>query len=210
MTVNKENDKQKIKKLIKILLITAATLLLILGVLFLVSLLLKGEKIDYTEKQDGVFYFPADYQEDPMSDLVYAAKNRDIMFTDHLGNGEVLTEESLGGKDVKELMYYYFTALVKGDADAHSALLSKKYRNNFAVQEKFTPQKVYDINVKFLMGDSNGDVYVDRYQVSYKIYENNGTYRADVGSNVARIMVFDVVKENGKMLIASIVPMNVK
>ncbi len=210
MTKNKENDKQKVKKLIKLLLIITAALLLISGVLFIISLLLKGGKIDYTEKQDGVFYFSADYEEAPLSDLVYANKNRDIMFTDHIGNGEVLTKDNLGENGAKQLMYSYFTALMEGDAEAHSALLSQNYKKNFVVQEKFTPQKVYDINVKFLMSDSYDGAYVDRYQVSYKIYENDGTYRADVGSNVAKIMVFDVVKENGNMYIASIVPMNVK
>ena len=39
--------------------------------------------------------------------------------------------------------------------------------------DKFTPQKVYDISVSFLYGDSNNGVYLEKYSVTYKIYKND-------------------------------------
>lgn len=208
---NKRTEKQKLKKLLKILIIVFAVLLLLLAVLYLLSTFLKNdEKMDYTKKEDGFYYFSADYEENPLNDEVYAAKNRYIMFTDHVGNGEPLTEENCKEQKIKKMFLSYFTSLMTGDARAHEDLLSDAYKQNFVVQKRFTPQKVYDIDIKFLMGDNDGDKYVERYQVSYKIYENNGTYRADIGSDVAKLMVFDVTSDNGKALINSIVPMNIK
>lgn len=206
----KLTEKQKLKKALKLLVFVFVALFVILGVLFGVKLLLKGEKMDYTEKAEDIYYFSADYNANPLEDEVYLAKNRDIMFTDRAGNGEPLTDADSDGKDVKSLMYNYFSALIKGDAEKHSHLLTESYKSNFVVQESFTSQKVYDINVRFLTGATDGDKYLEKYQVSYKIYENDGTYRADVGSNVAKIMVFEVTTENGRAMINSIVPMNTK
>lgn len=210
MDNSKQRDKQSLVKLLKIVGIVFAGLILVLGVFYIFSILLEKDKVDYTEKQEGIYYFSADYDEDPSEDLVYASKNRDIMFTDHLGNGEALTSDNAEDKTVKALMYNYFTALMEGDAQKHEALLSDNYKKHFKVQQRFTPQKVYDIDVRFLTGGTENGVYSDKYQVAYKIYENNGTYRADVGSGVAKLMVFEVVKENGAYKINSIVQMNIK
>lgn len=206
----KKTEKQKLKNILRFFAIAFAALLLILGALYLVKLLLKGEKVDYTQKQEDIYYFSADYDASPLDDEVYVAKNREVMFTDHTGRGEPLTAYAGEGKDAKALFYNYFKALVEGDADAHLALLAQNYKDSFVVPERFTPQKVYDISISFLTGVSDGGKYVEKYQVSYKIYENNGTYRADVGSNVAKIMSFDVIIENGRAMINSIAPINTK
>lgn len=206
----KLTEKQKLKKVFKVIVFVFVALFVILGVLFGVMLLLKGEKVDYTEKGEGIYYFSADYNANSLEDEVYLSKNRDIMFTDRAGNGEPITGVDSEDEDVKSLMYNYFSALMEGDAQKHSRLLTDSYKSNFVVQESFTPQKVYDIDVRFLTGTTDGDKYLEKYQVSYKIYENDGTYRADVGSNIAKLMVFEIATENGRSMINSIVSMNVK
>ncbi len=208
--MSNSKEKQRLLKLLKITGAVFGAMLLVLGVFYLVSLLMAKDKVDYTEKQEGIYYFSVDYEENILEDLVYAAKNRNIMFTDHLGNGELLTAELAEEKNDKALMYNYFKALMEGDATLHEALLSTNYKKHFYVHKSFTPQKVYDIDVRFLTGGTENGVYTDKYQVAYKIYENNGTYRADVGSGVAKLMVFELVKEDGAVKINSIVPMNIK
>ena len=64
---------------------------------------------------------------------------------------------------------------------------------------------MYDISVSFLSGDSNNGIYLEKYSVTYKIYKNDGTYRADVGSDISKTMVFEVVNQGNKALINSIV-----
>jgi len=208
--MDRQREKQRLGKLFKILGAVFLCLLLVLGAFYIISILLQKDKVDYTEKQEGIFYFSADYDTPPTEDLVYLSKNRDVMFTDHLGNGELLTADTAEDKNVKALMYNYFVSLIEGDAEKHASLLSINYKKHFAVQKRFTPQKVYDIDVRFLTGGTENGVYSDKYQVAYKIYENDGTYRADVGSGVAKLMVFEVVNDNGVYKINSIVPMNIK
>lgn len=206
----KQNEKQRLKKLIKAVMIVFIALLIILGALYLFSQLLKSDKVDYTKREESIYYFSADYNANPLDDLVYVSKNREIMFIDRAGNGELLTEKDKDTKTEKALFYNYFTALMEGEATSHSALLTENYKSNFAVQERFTPQKIYDIDIRFLTGDTEDGKYSEKYQVSYKIYENDGSYRADVGSNIAMLMVFEVTTENGRAMINSIVPMNMK
>lgn len=182
-----------------------AALLLILGVLTVISKLFAEEKLDYTEKRDDIYYFSADYDDDISADIVYMSKNREVFFTNDSGLGEYLTEKDGELATVKGVMYNYFRALKDGSAEEHEKLLSASYKEKFVVQKSFTPQKIYDIQVAFLTGDVSDGVYYEKYTVSYKIYRNNGTYRADVGSDVAKKMVFEIVTINGEALINSIV-----
>lgn len=205
MASNSTDRKKALKKIIIAVIIAFAVLLVLLGALYLFSEVIQREKVDYTEKNDSIFYFSADYSADPDNDLVYAAKDKEVFFTDHSGFGEYLTEADGSVNNVKGLMYNYFNSLKNGDAQAHNALLSAEYKRNFVVQERFTPQKVYDIKVDFLVGDGKNGVYIQKYSVSYKIYKNDGTYRADIGSDVSCTMVFEVVNQANKVYINSIV-----
>lgn len=182
-----------------------ALLLLILGALVAVSKLFADEKLDYTEKDDDIYYFSADYYEDISADIVYMSKSREVFFINDSGFGEYLTEKDGELSTVKGVMYNYFKALKNGSAEEHEKLLSASYEEHFVVQKSFTPQKVYDIQVAFLTGDVSDGIYYEKYSVTYKIYRNNGTYRADVGSDVAKTMVFEIVNIDGGALINSIV-----
>lgn len=182
-----------------------AVLLLILGVLTAISKLFAPEKLDYTEKDSSIYYFSADYDENISNDIVYMSKNREVFFVNDSGLGEYLTEKDGELSTVKGVIYNYFRALKNGSAEEHESLLSASYKEHFVVQKSFTPQKVYDIQAAFLTGDISDGVYYEKYAVSYKIYRNNGTYRADVASDVAKTMVFEIVNVDGKALINSIV-----
>lgn len=179
--------------------------MLILGALAAISKLFAGEKLDYTKKDGDIYYFSADYDEDISADIVYMSKNSDVFFINDSGLGEYLTEKDGELSTVKGVIYNYFKALKNGSAEQHEKLLSASYKEHFVVQKSFTPQKVYDIQVAFLMGDISDGVYYEKYAVSYKIYRNNGTYRADVASDVAKTMVFEIVNIDGEALINSIV-----
>lgn len=199
------NSKKILKRIIVSIIIVFAVLLAILAVLYALSAFINRNKLDYTDKQDGIYYFSADYEANPLEDVVYAAKDKQVFFTSHTGFGEYLSDADGDLTTVRGLMYNYFDALKTGNVDKHKELLSDEYKSNFVVQDKFTPQKVYDISVSFLSGDSNDGVYLEKYSVTYKIYKNDGTYRADVGSDISKTMVFEVVNQGNKALINSIV-----
>ncbi len=202
MSSEKTNGKKKLVIVMKYVVYVFSALLLILGCLVLMNKCLEDDDagFDYTDKEESIFYFSADYDENMSTDLVYMSFDRKIYFTDPSGFTCALTEDNTDDGSVSSLMYRYFTALFSGDADAHAGLFTEQYKNTFKLQTRFTPQKVYDINVSYLTSDSGKDIY----RVVYKIYENNGSYRADIGSNVAKIMAFEIDKTSGVPLINSI------
>lgn len=200
----KEADKKKLKKGGRIIIIALAVLSVLTGVLYGVSRLTAQDKIDFTEKVEGIYYFPADYNADPEEDPAYMAKERRVWFIDDKGLGLFLDESNASSNSIAGLMYRYFEALKNGDAAAHEQLLSQSYGESYVIQKRFTCQKVHDINVKFNQGNTVDGVGRWYYRVSYEIYENNGTYRADIGSETARVMSFEIVYEGGEYKINSI------
>lgn len=205
MTNNNFNKKAVLKRIIVAVIAVFLLLIVVLGVLALLSVIIKRDKVDFTDKDESIYYFSADYSADLDKDLIYSAKDTDVFFTDHTGFGEYLTEADSDINSTRGLLYRYFQSLKNGDGAAHAALLSGEYKKNFVVQTRFTPQKVYDIKVDFLTGDSINGKYVEKYNVTYKIYKNDGTYRADIPSDVAKTMVFEVVNEDNCYYINSIV-----
>ncbi len=200
----KRKKKRALKKGIRYALYVFAALFVVLGGLYLVNQLMKPEKFDFRTKAEGVYFFPADYNENPADDPAYMAKDRDVWFSDDRGVGAPLDATIASENTVKGLMYRYFQSLKEGDATAHAALLSKNYNEKYVVQDKFTCQKVHDIRISFNQGEKRDGVSYWHYRVSYKIYENNGTYRGDIGSETARVMNFEVVYEDNTYKINSI------
>ncbi len=200
MSDNNTTSKAKILKAFKIIVYIFVALLLILGVLYVLNTCFDNGKFDYQEKDEDIFYFSADYDENISDDIVYMSFDRNIRYTDVSGFSRVLNGENVKGNLVAELMYNYFTALFNGDVDLHESLFTEHYKENIKIQTKFTPQKIYDIDICYLTGSDGKDMY----KVVYKIYENNGSYRADIGSNVAKVMAFEIAKTGEGVLINSI------
>lgn len=200
----KEKEKSTVKKVLRYVVIVFAALAVLLGVLFLIDKLMEKEKFDFRQKAEGVYFFPADYNANPADDPAYMAKDRSIWFSDDKGVGAPLEPAVASTDTVQALMYKYFTSLMEGDAKTHSTLLSKAYNEKYVVQDKFTPQKVHDIRISFNQSGNSDNGYHWYYRVSYKIYENNGTYRADIGSETARVMSFEIVYEDNCYKINSI------
>lgn len=189
-----------------------AALLLISGALFLVKSALKArhKKIDYTEKQESIEYYSASPASELTPDAEYAEMDKEVFFFDDTGFGENLTEEDAAADNARGAFYNYFEALKSGDAAKHAALLSEDYKKNFAVQTSFTPQMVYDIKAEFMRADYDGEKCIEKYLVCYKIHKNDGSYRADLGSDEAKQMVFEIVRSGKKALINAIVPVRSK
>ena len=203
-TDTKQKEKKALKKVLRYVVLSFAFLILALGVLKFISGLLEPEKQDFTKKAEGIYFFPADYDADPKDDPAYMAKDREVWFSDDAGVGSPLDASVASSDTIKGLMYKYFQSLKEGDATAHANLLSSSYKEKFVVQERFTPQKVHNIRINFNQGEKRDGVSYWHYKVSYEIYENNGTYRADIGSETAKIMHFEIVYEEGSYKINSI------
>ena len=215
---SKENSKKKAKRLLIFLGIALVVLLLLNLIPFdkLTELALDEipEETEPAITYADEFFTPPDYNEDVTLDETYIKFNRDMTFTRD-GESFSITETNADSHgSVCRLFYDYFEYLKAGDADACNKLFTKEY---FAEQDKFNfaPQKVYDMSVSvvrseyLINGDANGNYkgYTVAYcEVSYKIYQNNGTLRRDFyEDNVTLPVIFEVLEKDGTAVVNQII-----
>ncbi len=159
-------------------------------------------------------FYPADFEEDIYEDEEY---------TDIISNGFIYyTDEAMGvtfdierdkavsyGKDIQFMVEYVYT-IINGEADKYNAYFSDTYYKYHNKREPYTMQKLYDVNItKFAevqeSDRKNGNYTRYEFSLTYKIYENNGTFRKDIGGDTYRTQYISVSNKSGEMLIDSIV-----
>ncbi|MBE6648179.1 MAG: hypothetical protein E7614_01510 [Ruminococcaceae bacterium] len=194
---------EKLKKVKKILI----AVLILLAVLLVVFIVLKlfSPKVSFTEKRDDIFYFPVDYNENAYDDIVYMSKNREVKF-DYYGTSVYINEDNLKEQSPEAKFFYdYIQTVIKGDAEKHKSFFLKSFFANHSIPNKFTMQKIYDVEISAMTSDVKDGFSYETYKVSYKIQENNGTFRADVSSNEAKPVAITVQKGR-ELKISSIIP----
>ena len=87
---------------------------------------------------------------------------------------------------------------IEGKFEEFQELFDKSLYNGLKIPEKFTSQKIYDIDVEFyqeVSDSANEKVKYEYYIVRYKIMYNNGTFRDDVGSDETRPLMYTIKKQ---------------
>ncbi len=194
-------DKKKIKKILIIVICAFLVLGLLLGALELVSYLLEEEVSDIS--YDDFRFFEADYSKNLLEDKLYLAQNRNIYFG-RFGNENVLTAENAENISPAAGMFYeYFDCLVMGDYENYSSFFTQKCLadKNFTLPERFTMQGIYDVHINMFRADvideGSGNAVCEIYEVSYRIFENNGTFRTDILPDETRTLVFEIYIVDG-------------
>lgn len=104
------------------------------------------------------------------------------------------------------VIYEMLEAVRSGDAYTHNSLMG----DDELEKRDFTQQQIYAISVTTeragTVTDKNGKQYNEyRFIVEYKIHENNGTYRNDIGSDASRKLRYVVNDSTGELLVMSVV-----
>ncbi|MBE6596522.1 MAG: hypothetical protein E7641_02520 [Ruminococcaceae bacterium] len=168
------------------------------------------EPIDYD-------FYPADFNENIFEDADYMMKieNGFIDYTDSSTNLTLGIERETAsehGKDV-EFMVEYVYSIINGDLEKYNSFFSKDYPEDSKKQDRFTMQKLYDVVItKIGNGDvTDGGQSYTKYEfaLEYKILENNGTFRNDIGSG-ARKQYITVSDKYGEFGIESITYVYIK
>lgn len=205
--MNKTEKKKKLKRVILITVFTFAGIGFIYLILLGVSeLLLKDD--NNSEQSGEISFFTPDYSENIYENENYMSKNRNIYYLQY-GSGEPITEENFDSMPLSARFFYeYFEGVKNGNYVNHSSFFTEKYQKNNTLSETFTMQKIYDIEVdlfeKRFEEEGNDRITVETYIVEYKIMENNGTFRNDVGSNTLKPLVYTLHIKGEKVLIDSI------
>ena len=207
MSNKKSNDKKIVKWILLGIVILLVASLLLLGILALVNLLLEEE--DLTPALPPEAFFSADYSQNIFEDEAYMRLNHAVYYKQY-DSGELLTEENYENLGTaSEFFYRYFDNVIRGDYNAYHKMLTEDYRQSDEVPEKFTMQMIYDIEVNQVQtpgsASYNGEeVTVYFFEVKYKIYRNNGTFRNDVASNQSTTQYYHLYSYKGQLYLNAV------
>lgn len=136
----------------------------------------------------------------------YEERDRLVYYRD--GSEKVaLTEETLSAAGRPGAFFLsYFDTLIKGDYETYNTYFTDAYYETNEPFEYFARQLLYDIEVEILSAEEKGKETVYTFEVNYKFYLNNGTFRRDVGSDGSRPQIFTLVESSdGTVLIGQII-----
>ena len=156
------------------------------------------------DTEEEYIFYPADYDLDVTTVREYMELDRDI----HYKNGaETIlitdTNAKFYGPDV-QFFKQYFASVITGDHETYNSLFTSHYYETNDPHSGFTQQMIYDITIEKLSQDNTDAGIAYTYNVSYKIHQNNGTFRRDIGSDGARTQRFALLESDGTVLIDSI------
>ncbi len=179
------------------------------------KLLLGGGK---EQEREPVFLFNPDYEEDIFEDEVYLDLNRYILYTDGALSIYLANENDFAATgEVATFFGEYFDAVIMGDHRRLNACFTEEYREEHGEMTRFTMQKLYDMEVvklaEYIINEGTADqTTVYEFKVSYRIRRNNGTFRDDLESGVARPQIYQLYRldRTEEILIQSISEYNYK
>ena len=205
-------DKKPLKKrIIIVFLIILAVLLLLYTITLILPFFVKEANPEESEYIADFHFYPADYSEDIFEDDEYLALIRDgILIYDNNSNfATTVTKENANqlGDAGAVLLVDMVYAIIEGNAKEYNSLFSEKYFENHEPKESFTMQKIYNGKITYFSSGSetvDGVTYTTyTYNLIYNIFENNGTFRKDIGDD-ARMQYIKVSEREGKLLIDDI------
>ena len=161
-----------------------------------------GYKSDYMDDIKSLTFYPADYNENIFEDEEYMAKNRYISYTKGSDTFVITNDDYSFYDPTVEFFAGYFNSVINGEYETYNDYFTEAYFIEQSNKERFTPQKLYDIEIKYTSSSDVDGVTSYIYYVNYKIFENNGTFRNDIESDAARTLVYELhLYPDGEILI---------
>lgn len=197
MLDNNTSNKNNKRKLINTIIVIGIVLVVLSLIAFL-GPIVYDKFVGSNEESEYIFFYPADYSVDPYADPKYMLQIRDVYFVE--GNtGVLVTDETRDTiRNTASFFERYFKLAIEGKFEEFQELFDKSLYNGLKIPEKFTSQKIYDIDVEFyqeVSDSANEKVKYEYYIVRYKIMYNNGTFRDDVGSDETRPLMYTIKKQ---------------
>lgn len=180
-----EQNKKMRKKLIVVIAITVGVLAILLTVFLIVK---------YTQEKDDAFvlpdsYFSPTYQGDIFEYTDYLEKRPDVILycEDIDGLGRTTSIDADREDEFSpEVLYLrdFLLIMMHADIDAYNSCFNEIYYKNHKKQSAFSQQMIYEAEIRFASEEkaTNGE-RTATYYLLYKLYQNDGSLRRDVGSD---------------------------
>ncbi len=149
-----------------------------------------GDDFDIMEYEEYLGYDRSIYLDDPR----YGLKQ------------SVLPEHVSTHGRAFEVVYNVMIAINEGDCDTYNSLMGSKGLK----KGEFTQQQIYDIVIMPYSSSESGAVEEHIFKVTYKIHENNGTYRNTIESDASRPQYFYVDNSTGEFKVMKIIEQGYK
>lgn len=180
-----EQNKKMRKKLIVAIAIIAGVLAILLAVFLIVK---------YTQERDDTFvlpdsYFSPTYQGDIFEYTDYLEKRPDvILYCEDIDGLGRTTSIDAGREDEfsPEVLYLrdFLLIMMHADVDAYNSCFNEVYYKKHEKQAAFSQQMIYEAEIRFASEEKATDgERTATYYLLYKLYQNDGSLRRDVGSD---------------------------
>ena len=205
-------NNSNVKKTLIIVLASLAALLLVMYLLTLaLPKIFSSISGDNDEEGTADFdFFTPDFDENIYEDERYIALISDgVLKYDNGSNSIVnISPENANslGEPVKLLIDLVYSA-IEGDNDKYNSFFSAEYMKSHKPKGEFTMQKIYGGTITGYsvetVAENNGNYTKYIYKLNYRILDNNGTFRMDIGAD-SKTQYVVITNREGKLLIDAI------
>lgn len=158
-----------------------------------------GETLGMYGSNKSYSNYTPDYDLDVTTVEEYMELDRNIYFIK--GGEKFIIEDSADNTPDIDFFIEYFDCAINGRYNEYNDMFTENYYKTNEPYIRFAPQMIYDISIEKLSESySNGKTNYT-YNVTYRIYKNNGTFRNDIGSDGAKTLFFALVEDNGEVKI---------
>ena len=180
-----EQNKKMRKRLLIVTAIVVGVIALLIAVILIVDAMKKGNEEIVLPNS----YFYPTHQGDIFEYEEYLEKRPDIIMysSDPNGDGHITSidaekEETFAPEVI--FLRDFLLIMMHADIDAYNGCFNEVYYKNHKQQTAFSQQMIYDAEIRYGGEETvtNGTKTVT-YYLLYKLYENDGSLRRDVGSD---------------------------
>ena len=206
-----QNNKNVKKTLIIVLSVLAAVLLVMYLLTLALPSLFNAISGENTEEGTADFnFYEPDFNENIYEDDRYLELIADgVLRYDNGSNSIVaITPDNVASfGDPIKLLYNLVYAAIEGDNERYNSFFSSEYLKAHGAKGEFTMQKIYGGTITAYSTEgvqgNNGNYTKYIYMLNYRILDNNGTFRADIGED-SKTQYIVITDREGKLLIDAI------
>jgi len=165
----------------------------------------------YDPNAQTIIFHEINYDEDIFEDSVYMGLDRNIYIFDlNTGVTESLEEHDYTnyGKDVK-FMADFINYIILGNAEGYNDCFNEDYYSDIdnEPKESYTMQKLYNIKLTKITEEKidNGEYTEYVYYPEYMIFQNNGSFRMDIGSDASVAQYITLNDKYGDIKISELI-----
>jgi hypothetical protein len=187
----RESTRKLKQRMIIVIICLAVFTVIAIPLISFLDNLEKQQSVEELEskKESTIIFFEPNWELDIMKDPAYLALDRTVYYNDvQYGITVALDQKNVNkyGPAV-EVLNQMIQFIIAGDADGYNQLLSVNYLENNDFEPPFTMQQLYDIRISKVQETIvNGEYTQYEFELEYRIRNNDGTFRTDIGSDESK------------------------